>query len=315
MGICEKIVNGHLLSLVGYALTMAIIGPACTSPSSQTESHQQRTTCQGIIVATASRFISEPGNDPFEQFDFIAMFPRYQTANQPMVASLLETHVPLADLPLDTCASPEPQFSDKTDEENQISVSLLDAGDMFVKVDGKNIAIPTRTFPDLLKVIDGVIYSASPTHGIEFVPGQTYTVKNTGADNIGSFEVVLEAPNDLGEITVAGTSPDDNIPTILSGTPTVITWEGEGYGDEVIADINWSDMGLTWATTCRMKDDGSFVIPADITRQMGSELTRQTHELRLSRVRQVSFAAPFITFGDFSFVASTSFPVEFDKIN
>ena len=300
-----------------FPLTLLLLGVAggCSPAAHHREKQPNATTCQGIIVATASRFISDAGSEPFEQFDFIAMFPRYRTDQQQAVESLLETHVPLTDLPLDSCATPEPQLSRKTEDEKHVAVSLLDAGDMFVIADSKKIAIPTRTFPDLLKVIDGVIYSASPSHGMEFVPGQTYTVKNTGADSVGSFEVVLEAPKDLGEITVAGTSPDDNIPTILSGAPAVIRWEGEGYGDEVIADINWSDMGLSWSTTCRMKDDGHFVIPADITGQMGSELAKQTHEMRLSRLRQVSFAAPFITSGDFSFVASTSFLVEIDKMN
>ena len=307
-------VHKRVTALAVWLITITAVAGCSPSNQQSDSAPKKESTCQGIIVATASRFISESGNEPFEQFDFIAMFPRYETKHQQEVETLLETHVPLTDIPLDTCASPEPQFSKRTtEEENSVAVSLLDAGDMFVKTEKRQVAIPTRTFPDLLKVIDGVIYSASPTHGIEFVPGRTYTVKNTGADNIGSFEVVLQAPKDLGEITVAGVSPDDSIPTITSGATTLITWEGEGYGDEVIADINWSDMGLSWSTTCRMKDDGNFVVPAEITRQMGSELTKQAHEMRLSRLRQVSFAAPFITFGDFSFVASTSFLVEFDR--
>lgn len=281
-------------------------------PSPPTEDNY---ICQGIIVATASRFITETGDEPFEQFDFIAMFPKYPANHQHDVDTLLETHVPQSDLPLDSCSPPEPQFLNRTEPNHSVFVSLVDAGDMFIALDAKKIPIPTRTFPDLLKVIDGVMYSASPTHGVEFLPGQTYTLKNTGTDNIGSFEVVLEAPNDLGDISVEGTSPGDVVPTISAGNTATITWEGAGYGDEVIADMTWTDMGLTWNMICRMKDDGEFTIPSEITKLMNSELTDQTHEMRLSRVRQVSFAAPFISFGIFSFVASTSFFVEFDKID
>ncbi|MBN2528390.1 MAG: hypothetical protein JXR76_18525 [Deltaproteobacteria bacterium] len=304
--------NGFLVVAAVLCTTVSQVG---CSPQVSSPPKLKDYTCQGIIVATASRFISDSNDASLEQFDFIAMFPKYETGKQQLVERLLETHVPQSDLPLDTCSIPEPQFANKTEDDHNVTVSLVDAGDMFVELGSGKMPIPTRTFPDLLKVIDGVIYSASPNHGIDFIPGQTYTIKNTGADNIGSFEVVLEAPNDLGEISVSGTSPGDSVPTIVSGAPAVITWEGEGYGDEIIADMNWSDMGLNWTMKCHMKDDGRFVIPAVITKQMGSELTDQTYEMRLSRIRQVSFAAPFITFGVFSFVASTSFVVEFDKMN
>jgi hypothetical protein len=311
----DHIGNIHFGTRFVIGMVMCALGLQSCAPSPEASLSPKAYTSQGIIVATASRFISESDDNPFEQFDFIAMFPRYETRWQQTVDELLETHVPRADIPLDSCSTPEPKLTGKATDDHRVAISLQDAGDMFVEVNSRRIAIPTRTFPDLMKVIDGVIYSASPSHGLEFMPGQMYTIKNMGADDVGSFEVVLDAPNDLGEITVAGISPGESIPTIVSGAATVLTWEGAGYGDEVIADISWSDVGLSWSLTCRMKDDGQFMISGDISRQMGSALTSQPHEMRLSRVRQVSFAAPFITFGDFSFVASTSFLVEFDKMN
>lgn len=299
--------------LVSLFCCIFLCGACKSSPPSPSPAPKEYIS-QGIIVATASRFLLESKDDPFEQFDVIAMFPKYLASQHPNIREILDTHVPQSDLTLDTCSIPEPQFLSGKDKKPTASISLLDAGDMFIETEFKKILIPTRTFPDLLKVIDGVIYSATPSHGIEFIPGQTYTLKNHGTDNIGSFEVVLAAPNDLGDITVGGIFPMEGIPVIGSRRPTQITWEGEEYGDEVIADINWIDMGLSWKMVCRMKDDGQFVIPSSITKQMSSELTEQTHEMRLSRVRQVSFAAPFISYGDFSFVASTSFLVEFDNI-
>ncbi|MBN2340867.1 MAG: hypothetical protein JXX29_17515 [Deltaproteobacteria bacterium] len=298
-----------------FALMCLILIGCQDQPPAKPVNAGRALLCQGIIVATASRFITEKNEEPFEQFDFIAMFPKYPEDQQQEVDALLETHVPRADLAMDTCSVPEPQFHDNATDDNSVSISLVDAGDMFLQMGAGKVPIPTRTFPDLLKVIDGVIYAASPNHGIEFIPGQTYTLTNAGTDNIGSFEVVLEAPNDLGEVTLNGVSPADAVPSIIAGKGSTIRWEGEGYGDEVIADIHWSDMGLSWSMGCRMKDDGQFTIPGEITKQMTSELTDQTYEMRLSRVRQVSFAAPFIAFGDFSFVASTSFLVEFDKID
>jgi hypothetical protein len=62
-----------------------------------------------------------------------------------------------------------------------------------------------------------------------------------------------------------------------------------------------------------MKDDGEFQIPEEITEQFHSESSEATHEMSLARLRQASFVAPGISFGDFSFVARTSFLVEFSE--
>jgi hypothetical protein len=64
-----------------------------------------------------------------------------------------------------------------------------------------------------------------------------------------------------------------------------------------------------------MKDDGYFDIPAAITANIHVDSTVSSSEMSLTRVRQVSFVAPGISSGDFSFVATTGFLVEFNNIN
>lgn len=272
---------------------------------------------QGIITATASRFLDSSGSEPFEQFEVMAMFPRYRNNRQRLVDSLLGTHVPQSDLSLDTCSRPEPLLKsrDKKTFTESTQITLMDAGYMHLEYSDKRRAIPTRTFPDLLKVIDGVIYSVNEQRGADFIPEQTYTIKTAGTDDVGKFEAVLDAPNDLGEVRLNGISPSEQMPSIAPGQDLALSWEGEGYGDEVITRIDWTNMGLSWSITCRMKDDGSFIIPGDITKDIRIELTENDHDMSLSRVRQVSFRARGLSYGDFSFVASTNFLIRLEGNN
>jgi hypothetical protein len=191
-------------------------------------------------------------------------------------------------------------------------VELLDAGNLTLAVDGVAIPVPTRAFPDLLKVIDGVMYSAEENRGIRFLPGSTYTIRSAGSDLVGPFEVVLEAPEDLGDVKLAGVSPLEQPPPVSRGDDLELTWEGAGWGDEVIAEFSWTSLGLPWSMVCRMRDDGSFLVPGERTRNLHDPLRTGDEELILSRVRQVAFRAAGLSGGAFSFVVTVRFPVRYD---
>jgi hypothetical protein len=165
-----------------------------------------------------------------------------------------------------------------------------------------------------LKVIDGVIYTADESQGVQFVPGETYTFYATGTDDVSPFEVVLEAPNDLGDIKLDGVQPDEQTPQITRGQDLAISWEGAGWGDEVIATLSWIGMGLPWAMTCRMRDDGLFVVPGQLIEGLHDSLAASDEEMTLARVRQVSFRSDGLNSGAFAFVVSNSFPVKFGSI-
>jgi hypothetical protein len=129
---------------------------------------------------------------------------------------------------------------------------------------------------------------------------------------VGPFETALDAPNDLGEILLDGISPSEKLVSITPGKDIALSWEGESYGDEVIVQISWRNMGLSWSINCRLKDDGYFVISRNITDRINTNFDTLDNEMSLSRVRQVSFRANGMSFGDFSFVASTSFLIKFE---
>lgn len=273
------------------------------------------TATRGIITATASRYIESGTERPYEQFEIAAVFPRFDVNNEGLAESLLGARVPNSDLALDSCSQPMPDLDarPRRNMDGETAIELMDVGDISVEIGTRKGTLPTRTFPDLLKVIDGVIYSANESADVIYEPGDIYTIEASGADSLGAFEAVLEAPDDLGDIKLDGLPVYDQMPVVRRGEDLVISWEGEGYGDEVIATIDWTNVGLSWSMVCRMKDDGRFVIPASHTGMLLDPLVNNDHEMSLSRVRQVSFRSDGMTSGEFSFIVSTSFLVRFES--
>ncbi len=191
------------------------------------------------------------------------------------------------------------------------AIELLDVGDLSVGFDGERKIMPTRTFPDLLKVAVGVIYSADETQGVVFRPGLRYDIRATGSDNVEVFRVDLDAPADLGVVRVDGVAPEEMLPILQRGKAVRLTWEGDGYGDEVIASVSWTVLGSPWEITCRMRDDGEFLIPRAVTEAIPDPLTTADEEINIQRFRQVAFRSAGLSNGSFQFVVAVNFPVKF----
>jgi len=269
---------------------------------------------RGIVWAASSRYIDGRGNAPFDRFLATAMFARYDQEQQDLFEELLVWRVDEPDLGLDTCgpAAPVLAFKQQPVVPGQTAISLLDAGTLTLSIDDRPIAVPTRTFPDLLKVVDGVMYSADESRGARFVPGATYSIRSAGTDLVGPFEVVLEAPDDLGDIKLDGLSPLEQIPVVRRGEDLEIAWEGSGWGDEVIAEFTWTSLGLPWSMVCRMRDNGLFIVPGERTRSLQDPLRGGDEELTISRIRQVAFRGAGLSGGTFAFVVAAHFPVRFE---
>ena len=285
----------------------------CAQKSADQEGKPSVIVSRGAITASLNRYIESGSDEPFEQFSLTGMFARYDLEESLVVESLLNTRTPGVDLSLDTCTLAAPVIDEYRQREIKVdtSIELLDAGDLSVVYSGARKAVPTRTFPDLLKVIVGVIYTADETQGVMFQPGEIYNLHTTGSDDIAPFDTVLEAPEDLGEIKVNGATLDEETPLVERGKELEITWEGDEYGDEVVAVMSWISMGSPWSITCRLRDDGLFVMPPQITGGLPDSLTSSDEELTLSRIRQVTFRSKGLSTGVFRFVISTNFPVRF----
>lgn len=305
-----------LAALRGAALVAAIgaVLPACPGqPEGSGRDPAPLLVSRGTITASLNRYIDTGSDEPFEQFGMMGIFARYDIDDARTVEGLLGGRDLDVDIPLDTCSMPAPALEDGNlpQPRSGYPIELLDVGDLTVSFDGGARPVSTRTFPDLLKVIVGVIYTADESRGFLFQPTRTYDVKTTGTDEVAAFRVALEAPEDLGDVKVDGVDPADQAPLVRRGDEVELSWEGDGFGDEVVAVLSWTSMGAPWSMTCRMRDDGFFVVPGSVTAALPDGTASSDAELTLSRVRQVAFRSAGLSSGAFRFVISSYFPVVF----
>jgi hypothetical protein len=304
---------GVLLTVLPAALAAFPVA-GCDEPSSPPGRPPQVVVARGIARATTIRRLDRSGETPLEPFELTAVFPRYELGYEDLLGGFLSGHVEEPEIALDTCGTPSPVLGARQPRPlpGKTAVDLLDAGNLTLDVDGTALPMPSRAFPDLLKVVDGVMYSAEERQGARFLPGATYSLRSSGSDAIGPFEVVIDAPEDLGEIKLDGSSAAEQAPTVRRGEDLLVTWEGGAWGDEVIAEFTWTNLGLPWSMICRMRDDGRFVVPGDRTRGLQDPMHGGDEELRLSRIRQVAFRAAGLSAGTFVFMVATAFPVSFE---
>lgn len=282
--------------------------------ASSEESLQKTVVSRGIITAALNRHIEVGTDEPFESFSLTGIFARYPTDESDTVDMLWDQQTVSLDLSLDSCTAPTPVLENRVETRTpqvERAIELLDVGDLSVGFDGERRTVPTRTFPDLLKVAVGVIYSADENQGVSFSPDTRYDIRSTGSDDVDTFRVDLDAPADLGVVRVDGNAPEEETPMILRGRNVPLTWEGDGYGDEVIASISWTAMGVPWEITCRMRDDGEFEVPAIVTAALPDPLTVTDEAIHIRRMRQVAFRSAGLSNGSFQFAVSADFPVKF----
>ncbi|MCU0661279.1 MAG: hypothetical protein MUC50_03020 [Myxococcota bacterium] len=295
------------------ALAGALILFSCSSVDEPSETDSgEPLVSRGIITASFHRYLDGSGREPAEQFRITGLFVRHAAEAHETAASLLGMQGLDVDLPLDACSAPAPVLDDRRWSPPRRSiVELLDIGDMSVNFGSGNKTVATRTFPDLLRVIVGVIYSTDESHGVVFRPGRTYDLRTLGSDEIGPFEVALDAPEDLVDLRIAGTLPFEDTPVISRGSGLEIDWDADGFGDEVLATLGFTSLGAPWSMTCRMRDDGEFTVPASLTAALPDPLTCSDAELSLSRVRQVAFRAAGLSSGALRFEVTSDFNVTF----
>lgn len=200
---------------------------------------RERKLSHGNIAAVSSQYITSGDLLPFEQFQLTGVFGRFGASDRPEAMAFLTSRAPSLDLSFDSCSMPAPVF-DRADIYSKLAeatVELLDVGDLMIEFGRRVVPVSTRTFPDLLKVIVGVVYSADAAHGVFYNSQSTYTLKASGGGGVGPFEVALEAPLELDGIQVNRISPFDQIPLMQRKRPALLEWAGLELGDEVIVDL------------------------------------------------------------------------------
>lgn len=297
--------------LVTTGVCFVLISCTTVDEASETDTGESLVS-RGLITASFRRYLDGSGTGSSEHFRITGLFVRHAQEADTAAVSLLGMQVADIDIPLDACSPPAPVLDQRRwSPPRRSAMELLDVGDMQVSFGTGNRTVATRTFPDLLRVIVGVIYSADENYGLEFRPGRTYDLRTSGSDQIGPFEVALDAPEDLGDLRIGGSLPFEETPIIIRGRGLHIAWDADGFGDEVLATLSFTSMGSPWSMTCRMRDDGEFSIPASHTAVLPDPLTCADSELSVTRVRQVAFRAAGLSSGTLRFEVTSDFNVSF----
>jgi hypothetical protein len=222
-----------------------------------------------------------------------AQFLDVQGVNYETALEALEVWSPDWQLQVDGCSlrSDAPVAQSSADE---IRLELLDVGPISVRGPQEAITLEARRLPDLLSAFAGVIYGTEqgledPALHIDFRPGALYGFDAPGHADSGGFGVSLRAPEPiqisavggqpLGQASYAAWDFDHDLP---------LQWDPDFGGDDELFLLVSSGFGPDRPRlSCRLEDDGSFVLPAPLLEQMAGDADDLELSLRRVNARAV----------------------------
>lgn len=240
---------------------------------SVTYGHDWAETGQGMLLTTAAQFV------------------RYSDLNREQVGRLLALPLdPERDLPaLDRCRlddlSVDLASSVPTEPESG-SVELLEAGDLQVQTQGRDIRLTPKHFPGLLPFISGVVYGEAEATLVE--SAGRVRASSAGGEAVGAFVAQLASPGLPRLLEVAGSEPAQPIAQARDRDLT-LRWAhptDAQPGDVLYLELRFSRGQRELALRCRPQDDGSFAIPQPFLVEVGGQAV-----LELCRLRRTLFAA------------------------
>jgi hypothetical protein len=230
-----------------------------------------------------------------------AAFARYQGIDGDSVVRLLGSG---AAAELGSCEVVDP--SEVIADENA-DVELLDVGALHVSVADTEARLSPRTFPDLASVLAGVFYAGDAPLAMPRPEVDEYRFEAEGGVEVGAFEVVVPAPAELSNVTLAGADGtsaalDGRLAEITRAGSLTLQWDSEDPRDYVEIELAAGDKTLA----CLGRDDGSFrIVASDVARLTSDGQAR----LVVRRVRVSPFDAPGIETAFARVAAARSFPL------
>ncbi len=228
-----------------------------------------------------------------------AQFLAVRGVSTDLALQALDVWSPDLELDVDSCSVRPPTLA--TDE--NVRLHLLDVGTISVAAFDHAIQLDGRRVPDL-RTVSGVVYGNEEGFEIDeaflpFEPQARYQIAAPGGSDAGGFNISLVAPS-IPEIeTVGGVYAVDSDPIALRGDDLDLRW-ASALEDETTLFLELK--GSTGhRLSCRVEDDGAFVVPATILEQLGSGQL----DLALRRIDSVELAIDGVEEGAFVF-ASTS---------
>lgn len=286
------------LTRTTYLLGMAAFVAVCTAGCSTEESLPQLDVDPdtGVDETRAGALVAEyvtPRSERAGGLGVHAQFLDVKGVNYDTALEALEVWSPDWQLHADACSlRSDPSLSEQ--RADTIRLELLDVGPITVRGPQEVFELEARRLPDLLSAFSGVIYGTEQSFGarnldIDYAPGAQYEFDAPGRSSSAGFGVSLRAPEPVHIGSIGGLS------TGHSGyirwdfdRDAVVEWAPEvsGGADALFLDISSGFGPDRPRLSCRIEDDGSFVVPASILEQLATDSTEL--ELSLRRINATS---------------------------
>jgi hypothetical protein len=167
----------------------------------------------------------------------------------------------------------------------------VDVGVIDVRAGDHLLSLEPQSFPGLLSLLQGAIYGTSDGEGATWQPGAEWAFSSRGATGVGAFEVAMEAPDELVVQRIGVDDPSLVPPTIERGAELPVRWEAGSRDDVVRIELSWTQLGTEMRLSCAAADDGAFVVPGALLRQLPDPAIVLSPRLVIRRERRRAFGA------------------------
>jgi hypothetical protein len=178
---------------------------------------------------------------------------------------------------------------------------FLDAGEVLLGTSDAQTLLAPRAFP---MELSGVVYTSRDQASEPLPSGAAYLLKTTGSAQLPGLELRVQAPEELHDVTVSG-STLEALASLNTSADVPLTWRAGEAGDLVYVEVlGPSEVGSVGV--CAFRDaDGSGTLPHGLFGVNGNG------SLALHRLREVAADVPSLDGAevrfDFALTAAVSF--------
>jgi len=241
-----------------------------------------------------SRFDGTLPGERFEHFEIEGRVVRFSGMDREEASTVLGTAELFEPEELDTCEPPTsvlPREEMVGDQFDSSEIELVDVGVIDVRAGDRAIVLEPQSFPGLMSLLQGAIYGTTDGQGLAWEQGVDWTFASRGASGIGSFEVAVDAPEELSVLRIGADDPAVVRPLVERALDLPIVWEAGRHDDVVRIEIGWTQFGTEMRLRCAATDDGSFVVPVSLLRQLPDPSMLTSARVVVQRERRRPFGA------------------------
>ena len=247
-----------------------------------------------LLQVERTRFDGALPGERFEHFEIGARVARFSGLEREAAATLLGTEELSEPEALDECSAATPVLPGEElvgDQLEHSEIELVDVGVIDVRAGDRSLTLEPQSFPGLLSLLQGAIYGTSDAGGAAWDPGTEWTFSARGTTGVGAFEIMAEAPGELVVQRIGADDPALVPPTIERGADLPVRWEAGSRDDVVRIELGWSQLGTEMRIACAAVDDGAFVVPAWLLRQLPDPALVASPRVAVRRERRRAFGA------------------------